>query len=566
MRITKYILTALASVFLAASCYEDKGNYDYTDIGDIVINGLDDEYVFFSQNDRLQINPVIATDMNTADLEYTWVMRYSVDDTDIDTLQHGPNPNLDHDPIDRRGTFHLYYYIKNTKAEYDDYFVHTRIPVTLTSPYSDGLYLLKETTDGNTDMDLLRFDKNFFSNVIADIHGQPLQGRPRNLGVLYGRPYLEPVTEKKVFNNCLGVVTHDNVFNVLTTVDLAPVFDDYGDMFWEGEMPDGGIPQIYRFNTGRYGDEMIASNGLFSCSPSYAGAGKMNHNAPDEGVSPDAGDMWAWWAGVSGSVYWNDTERCLMYSDYGTPAAYITDNLSAAGADYECLYLGANGSVMYTVLHERASDKTFVGEIVRESVVIIDPDYEYLLDFGFTIDDMIAFGFAEEVVSVFFKTLTEAAAGSALNDAMHFANLEFGTNMLFFATDDNDLYYIDMGLKSGSGLALTAHRLNYQPTAGYDVSHIVHLHFEVNGSFWSDTGSRSFSYFSIATHNSATDEYKAEMYSLAGGLPELGRAPMMKAEGSGKIHSIKYVDRFSKFSPASFDDDASGEAVCRWNH
>ena len=63
-----------AALFLTA-CYSDKGNYDYHDINEVTIEGIDRENVYqaYAFQTTLKISPVIHSTMSEADnYEYTW--------------------------------------------------------------------------------------------------------------------------------------------------------------------------------------------------------------------------------------------------------------------------------------------------------------------------------------------------------------------------------------------------------------------------------------------------------------------------------------------------------------
>ena len=42
-------------------CYDDKGNYDYTDIGDITITGIENSYTAIALAKKLEINPTVTS-------------------------------------------------------------------------------------------------------------------------------------------------------------------------------------------------------------------------------------------------------------------------------------------------------------------------------------------------------------------------------------------------------------------------------------------------------------------------------------------------------------------------
>ncbi len=59
MKCLRYIL--LLFMPLLWSCFEDKGNYDYEDLGDIVIENVPELIEALSGADRIQVTPKITS-------------------------------------------------------------------------------------------------------------------------------------------------------------------------------------------------------------------------------------------------------------------------------------------------------------------------------------------------------------------------------------------------------------------------------------------------------------------------------------------------------------------------
>lgn len=80
MKISRYLYTAALALFMGMavnSCCDDEGNYNYHDINELTINGLDENVRFnkVAFVDRLVIDPKIESSMgqnNESDYEYEW--------------------------------------------------------------------------------------------------------------------------------------------------------------------------------------------------------------------------------------------------------------------------------------------------------------------------------------------------------------------------------------------------------------------------------------------------------------------------------------------------------------
>ena len=59
---------------LITACYDDKGNYDYKEIGEIRIEGLDEKYECVAFQDVLHLEPNVTITDGTSDLEYFWTI------------------------------------------------------------------------------------------------------------------------------------------------------------------------------------------------------------------------------------------------------------------------------------------------------------------------------------------------------------------------------------------------------------------------------------------------------------------------------------------------------------
>ena len=70
----KKIITFLYLLILAYACYDDKGNYDYTDIGDITITGIENSYTAIALAKKLEIKPTVTSKNPEDTFEYLWTV------------------------------------------------------------------------------------------------------------------------------------------------------------------------------------------------------------------------------------------------------------------------------------------------------------------------------------------------------------------------------------------------------------------------------------------------------------------------------------------------------------
>jgi hypothetical protein len=137
-----FIALLLGLVTLA--CYEDKGNYAYTDVEEAIIE-LDDNYTVY-RFDTLRVTPKITTLHGNDDYDYRWIL-YRLNEL-IDTI--GREKDLVYPMIRVSDQFRVLFTAtsKKTAITYAKY-MHLRV----TSREADGWYVLKDI-DGHAGVDL----------------------------------------------------------------------------------------------------------------------------------------------------------------------------------------------------------------------------------------------------------------------------------------------------------------------------------------------------------------------------------------------------------------------------
>lgn len=146
----KKIWYILGCFFLLAGCFEDESNYDYQEVEQIKVSGMLSSYRLVAGVDTLKIDLEVKDYREDMNLAYIWkIYNSELSAVKPDTLDwHTPNVReLLHYPT---GKYTLLLEVKDLKT---DLSVLQTTEVVLTTTYSDGWYLLKETTDGNTDLD-----------------------------------------------------------------------------------------------------------------------------------------------------------------------------------------------------------------------------------------------------------------------------------------------------------------------------------------------------------------------------------------------------------------------------
>ncbi|EDM38094.1 hypothetical protein PBAL39_00727 [Pedobacter sp. BAL39] len=174
MKIYKYTLTLLALVILA-SCSKDEGNYDYKDINELAISGVDSSYTLLRGFDTLRIKPTINATMDEGDpsrYQYSWILRNN--NKLLDTISR--ERNLEYpivlDPI----AHELYYRVRDTKTGIE---WRTKSFLTITTPFSRGLLLMGEDEQGFAEAEMLSMinDTLHLKHILSE-SGLPRQREP----------------------------------------------------------------------------------------------------------------------------------------------------------------------------------------------------------------------------------------------------------------------------------------------------------------------------------------------------------------------------------------------------
>lgn len=483
MRKLNYILIALTALLVTSSCYDDKGNYKYTAISDIDIEGIENSYVRLAAVDRYNIKPTITTSYPENELVYTWEVWDS--ESKRDTIAHGPEyKDLDEIVGIAPGTYRLFYYVKHVRDGEELYSTHVRTSITVNTEFSTGFYILKETTGGDTDLDMMQADGRMAADIISNMYGAPIGGKPRSLGMLYSRPMIDKVKDKKTYANCLGVVTYDGNANIYRAEDMAFVYDQT-DMFY-----DPTVTTPYKMFTGYYSD-YLSGQGMYHLATGSPGSGLFGLPIGETGGS----DYSAFDPMIAiGIVYWDETNSRILFDELYTGGQPVTGD-ELPGSNHECLFMGSYTELIYGIFRNKGNG-----------------DLEM-----YTIYDGESLGM--DVIE----------AGSKIHGAASMATNETDAEILYII-NDNKLYIRDIQTGAERPVALDG------IDDGEQITYIAHRYFF--GHDWMGNLLVNVNYLAVATQQG--DNYNLYMYDTFRGTPE--GEPVMKTSGTGKFRDVQYLD------------------------
>ncbi len=182
-----YIIIIPLLVILA-SCYDDKGNYDYINLPDITIKAKDTVNV--TQFYTLKLSADVNLDGETeTDYEFSWrIWSNNIGGVNQQKVI-GNTRDLVYEVTDAPGTYTLVLTVRNKITDVKTY---KQIPVVISGSITEGWMVLQEK-DGKSDFDLIM--SPYFSNRVSTdeilhncyetINGEPLTGRGVKIGSFF---------------------------------------------------------------------------------------------------------------------------------------------------------------------------------------------------------------------------------------------------------------------------------------------------------------------------------------------------------------------------------------------
>lgn len=178
------ITYGLAVLLLVSSCYEDKGNYDYHDINEIEISGIDPLYEI-DQYDMLVIEPNLAGTLysDTERFTYEW---------EIDRKIVSEEFKLEYEVENTPGNKNARFIVTDKQTGIKSYM---RFSLTVTSSTSGDLVMVLSKHNGKAEMSYLRLPTliesgqgityDWVTNYYEERFGQPLGTNPQQLCINY---------------------------------------------------------------------------------------------------------------------------------------------------------------------------------------------------------------------------------------------------------------------------------------------------------------------------------------------------------------------------------------------
>lgn len=328
---------------MLTACYEDHSTIAGSLIPDIAISGFAEggySIVSFADN-TLDIQPVVTTEYPADQLSYQWYLidnqALSVEGDNYKPTLIAETPELHYNVQLSPGNYTIYLKVQAANG----YSVTQSTSLFATTPFSKGFYILKETIDGQTEIDLAEVNSGtFLQDVLTSVHGSPLEGAPEAISTTINQGFIDDDTHQTSVSNVLTVTTKRGQISVMRTSDLKEVFRNDNILFThfdEGEVP-------YKIVQCMWSNVLISNKGVRSQYQSDLDKGDSGKYGITNGIptSPLA----AFEPNSSCLFLWDDTNNNVVVCDYNGTARYGSreeNNLGTMNA-YTCQLIGYNSA------------------------------------------------------------------------------------------------------------------------------------------------------------------------------------------------------------------------------
>lgn len=505
------IAILLFTVLGMAACFEDDSTLGTIEVGNIEIGDLRDTSIVSYNGNILRVEPLVTAGYSEDEMNYAWYIHGGEFDDDGD-VEGGYRTNcisnekvLNYEVNLPSGVYTLTFEAMASNG----YAKTTRMSLTVSTPFSQGFYLLKETADGNTEVDLLTQD-GLRSDLLTEMLGAPLEGAPRGMSVIYASGYINEDNQQLESGNVLHVSSESD-YRGFRTEDMGEAFNlsNLGySPFEAGEVPlnmTENIGSIY----------MATSQGIYTTSTAYMSATSSKFGMPlYEGGSRHFFSM----AMGYYFVFWNDMTHSLCEA-YSSELSWELP----AGINQESLSCLASGMNVYNSIETAW----------------------FLLEDGTSGSRLLVLVTGDMYTGVSITEVREVPAGTHLATGNLFASLGMGAYALY-VVDGNLLYMYN----------LTSGREDNIPLMGLDggtITYIGNNYMNARDFYGSDMAG-NFNYLLVATGDA--NNYKLHFYdNLVSGAP--AGEPFQVIDGTGALKGVRYLS-------VTFTVDTWGNASNLW--
>lgn len=495
---------------LSVACYDDKGNYDYTEINEVTITGMQEKYSKTSYTDTLYIAPVLETTKSGDTFEYLWTVNkaYTIlpsmgGKIDIDTI--GTEETLNYPLELRMGQYDLVLKVTN---QHTGHAIFYKSNLEVTTPFSLGFYVLKGE-NGQTDIDLHLPNGNKMEDVLHLKYGNAMTGDPTSMGLIFSYCYINPETNEYTFTPALTICAGKDA-KILNLQDMSTIFS-HDNMFW-GDAPMNETPLYICPNY--FGISYLSDQGAYFSYQylTIPGSGKFGYTLDvEKNYIPNIHCI-----AYSSLYFFDDLNHRLLVCDFNG-GMHTYDAMPEI--PYELKFFGRNTSGGdthgYALFQDESSHTMYL--------------YALILDMKFDKNPI--------------RKTVEIPASSKLYQANLYGINEENARVMYFVSG-NKIYAFDP--EDYSEQALNFEGLPADEEITY-----------ISNRFWTfeDDKENNFNYLAVGTYKNGT--YHVYLYNTLGGRPT--GAPDKILSGKGRMTGMQFISNImndnanhSSYYPATF--------------
>ena len=322
----------LAALILLASCYKDKGNYDYHELEDVAIDTTDvdmlPEYSIM-RFDTLRLAPKVYFEGHEATaqdpLSYQWTIFSATSGSGasqvVDTIGH---ERILDAPITRTGgNYYVQLVVTNENDGIKQFF---RLPVAVSEVFDGGWMVFYERADqpGCSDLALIynpwtKLNVNYnryYTNLYETTNGECLEGRPIRcfdiaVSLASGNNYVGLCTDKTLVG-----VSENGIEKALSFADFFHNPPSTESPTWYGQHGSGVM-------SGQSSEVLINDNKIYTNTYSFSATAGRNTKFSVPKFSDGIGTLAPWNAEVPntlnyGIVVYDQTNHKFRYAGYNS--------------------------------------------------------------------------------------------------------------------------------------------------------------------------------------------------------------------------------------------------------
>lgn len=489
-----YHLLVFVLSFLAVGCFEDKGNYNYTELSEVTAKKFPESCHAIFMN-MLHIDPEVSSSNPDDRFSYLWTLNPKPDDlssvlVDVDTI--GTGSVLDYLVKVRRGSYELGLWVTNESNGNATFY---KSDLTVSSEFSTGFYVLKEM-DGATELDLHLPDGKVVRNVIETVSGKKWNDRPIGLGIIPLASYVDKTMGDYAWTPMISVCTENDV-KVFNVEDMSVIMD-HSAMFYT----DVPKEKPYYMWHNVFGVAYMSDLGLYfskQLPPSYPTSGQYGFPQRFGEYKPNKQGVFDGW----GFFFFDELNKRFLCMDYnGEILNFDEEGEFPNDIPHKLLYFGRH----------QVDEYSGTGYAIFEDGAESSKRYLYTLNLSVMTS-------ANPILSV----LTIPAESGLISADLYAVN-ERTANVMHFVKD-KQLYMYDL---------VRNEEFFFQPEGLDRSEEIVYIS---NRYYYAENESEKFDYLAIGTQKG--NEYKLYLYNTLGGYTD--GAPQRVLKGEGQIVKLHYI-------------------------